>query len=385
MPTTSIKFTSKLPATSTTIFSVMSQLAAEHNAINLGQGFPGFDIDPALIESVHQAMKGGFNQYAPMPGILSLRELLSDKMKEAYGTFYNPSDEITITAGGTQAIYSVISALIKSGDEVILFAPAYDCYAPAVELNGGKVVWIETFYPDYKVDWSQVKNAISEKTRLIVVNTPQNPSSAVWSKDDLETLSSLVQNTDIIILSDEVYEHILFDGLKHQSCASVAGLAERSILVYSFGKTLHVTGWKLGYVVGPKELMSEFRKVHQYNVFSCNTPMQVAIEAYMKNASVYTSLPSFYQEKRDRFLSKITNEKFDIRPAKGSYFQVMKFKANMGKSDVETAKEWTIQGGITTIPLSVFYPVERNEAVFRFCFAKSDEVLDKAAEKINQL
>lgn len=385
MPNSSLEVVSKLPTTSTTIFSIMSQLALEHNAINLGQGFPGFSIDPELIESVHSAMANGYNQYAPMPGLIQLREVICKKMYDEYGTIYDPVNEITITAGGTQAIYSAISALVKQDDEVILFAPAYDCYAPAVVLNGGKVIWIETFYPDYNVDWNRVEAAINTKTRLILVNTPQNPSSAIWSKEDMEKLNSLVRNTNIIILSDEVYEHIVFDGKEHYSCARIPELAERSILIYSFGKTLHVTGWKLGYALAPKKLMDEFRKVHQYNVFSVNTPMQFAIAEYIKDPSVYKCLPDFYQSKRDRFLSKITNDKFDIRPAKGSYFQIMKYKNIETNSDVEIAKKWTMEGGITSIPLSVFYPAERNEGVFRFCFAKPDEVLDVAAERINLL
>jgi methionine aminotransferase len=385
MPTSSIQTNSKLPSTSTTIFSVMSQLAIEHKAINLGQGFPGFPIDNDLVSRVNEAMISGKNQYAPMPGILPLRELLSEKMKTSYGTYYHPDNEITISAGGTQAIYTAISALVHAGDEVILFAPAYDCYAPAVEINGGKVVWIETSYPDYTVDWYQVEKVINRNTKMIVVNTPQNPSSAVWSESDMMMLLSLVRNTNIIVLSDEVYEHIVFDGARHCSVASIPELAARSLIVYSFGKTLHVTGWKLGYVVGPKELMIEFRKVHQYNVFSCSTPMQYGITEFMKNPDVYNSLSSFYEKKRDRFLSKITNEQFDIKPAKGSYFQLMQFKDMKGRSDVDLAKEWTVNGGITSIPLSVFYPEGKNEGVFRFCFAKPDDVLDSAAEKINLL
>jgi len=376
---------SKLPNTGTTIFSVMSLLAAEHHAVNLGQGFPGFPIDSKLIDLVSKYMYRGFNQYAPMPGVPALRELLSAKMKKSYGTSYNPNTEITITAGATQAIFTAITAFIHPGDEVIVFAPAYDCYAPAVEICGGKVIWVEMDYPDYSVNWEVVKEKINSRTRMIVINTPQNPAAAIWSKEDMHALQALVSDTDIIVLSDEVYEHIVFDGLNHQSCALFEDLAARSLIVYSFGKTLHATGWKMGYVVGPAHLMSEFRKVHQYNVFSCSTPVQHAIAEYMTDEEVYNGLSLFFQGKRDLFLAAVQGAPFEKKPSAGSYFQLMKYNNWQNHNDVDLAKKWTIDLGITCIPLSVFYPSDKNEGIFRFCFAKEDDILFEAAQRLKQI
>ncbi|MEY3398776.1 MAG: hypothetical protein RL220_1370 [Bacteroidota bacterium] len=376
---------SRLPRTGTTIFTIMSQLAAEHGAINLGQGFPGFPVDPALTERVKEAMDQGHNQYAPMPGILSLRELLSAKLRNSYGQVYDPTSEITITAGATQAIFTAITALIKPGDEVILFAPAYDCYAPAVELNGGMVKWITMSYPDYRVQWDDVKAAISPRTKMIVFNTPHNPAGTIWSESDVLQLQDLTRDTEIIVISDEVYEHIVFDGMQHMSCARFPELASRSVLVYSFGKTLHVTGWKMGYVAAPEALMKEFRKVHQYNVFSVNTPAQYAIESYMRNPDTYRGLADFFQRKRDLFLSRITNPVFSFVPSAGSYFQLLQYKGADHLPDVELAKKWTVSYGITSIPLSVFYPDGLDESVLRFCFAKDDDLLIAAADALNKI
>jgi methionine aminotransferase len=359
----------------------MSALAKEHGAINLGQGFPGFAMDPKLIDLVNRFMLEGHNQYAPMPGIPELRNRISDKMAGLYGKKYDPEREITVTAGGTQAIYTAITSLIHQGDEVILFAPAYDCYAPAVEINGGIVKWVILDYPGYRVDWSVVKKLITSRTRMIVINTPHNPSGTCLSREDMQQLERIVVETGITVLSDEVYEHIIFDNTTHQSVASYPGLAENSLLVYSFGKTFHNTGWKMGYAVAPASLMEEFRKVHQFNVFSCNTPVQYALAEYMGDSSTWGSLASFYQRKRDQFLSLISSSRFGIVPCSGTYFQLLDYSALSDEKDTAYAVRLTIENGITTIPCSVFYPKteQQNDKVLRICFAKESNLLEKAA------
>jgi methionine aminotransferase len=380
MPEFKGSLSSKLPRVGTTIFTVMSKMAAEHNAINLSQGFPDFDCPPKLIELVTKAMKAGNNQYAPMPGVLKLREMISEKTETLYGTSYNPETEITVTAGATQAIYTAIAAVIREGDEVVIFEPAYDCYAPAIEVNGGKPVYVSLKAPSYAVDWNAVKKVINHRTRMIIINTPHNPTGAMMSADDLKQLDKLTKNSDIIVLSDEVYEHITFDGSKHESVARYPDLAARSFIVSSFGKTFHTTGWKLGYCVAPKELMNEFRKVHQFLVFSCNTPMQIACAEFLKDTSHYLELGQFYQEKRDFFARHISNSRFTFTPAAGTYFQLLQYNSISDEKDTDYAVRLIKEAGVASIPISVFYHKPVYDSMLRFCFAKKNETLEKAAE-----
>ena len=325
MPEFPHSISSKLPKVGTTIFTVMSQLASQENAINLSQGFPDFPVDQYLIDLVHKHMSAGRNQYPPMAGIMSIREQISDKMEKAYGVSYDPETEVTVTAGGTQAIFTAINALISEGDEVIVFTPAYDCYAPAIELVGGKPVYIQLSSKDYSIDWKQVKKVVTRRTKMILINTPQNPTGAIINDKDIQELIKITRGNDIIILSDEVYEHIVYDGNRHLSMALYPELANRSIIVYSFGKTFHVTGWKTGYVVGPANLMTEFRKVHQFNVFTANAPIQYALSEYMGNPETYLRVSEMYQRKRDVFLSAVSASRFKLKPSKGTYFQLLDY------------------------------------------------------------
>jgi len=377
---TSNPIQSKLPQVGTTIFTTMSGLANEHSAINLSQGFPGFSISEELISLVNKYMLEGKNQYAPMAGVLELREEISALQREFYAANYNPDSEITITAGATQGIYTTISALVHRGDEVIMFSPAYDCYGPAVEVNGGTSVFIELNSEDYSIPWEEVRDSITDRTKMILVNSPHNPTGAVWTAEDLERLEELVVGTGVIILSDEVYAHIIYDGVKHVSVASSQKLIEHSIIVHSFGKTFHATGWKMGYVLAPEHLMTEFRKVHQYLVFSVNTPVQYALAEYIQSRTNIRELSGFYQEKRDYFLDLIKESRFEFTPASGSYFQLLSYKNITDENDVELAKRWTKEKGIASVPISVFYPELTDNKVLRFCFAKENEVLEKAAE-----
>ncbi len=376
---------SKLPDATTSIFTVMSKLAHEENAINLSQGYPDFPSSPELIELVNKAMKQGFNQYAPMPGIFSLREAISNKIETLYGSKYDPETEITVTAGATQAIYTIITALVQKDDEVIIFAPAYDCYDPTIRLNGGKTIEIALMAPHFKIDWQQVKGVISERTRMIIINTPHNPTGTVMSKEDMLKLQELVRDTNIVILSDEVYEHLIYDGLEHQSIARFPGLAEHSFLVASFGKTFHSTGWKMGYCAGPHALMKEFRKVHQFNVFSVNHPVQRALTDYLKEKEHYLYLADFFQAKRDLFLNAIKDSNFSFKPSSGTYFQLLDFSKISEENDIELAKKWTRIQKLASIPVSPFYKERTDNKVLRFCFAKSDETLLKGAEVLNSI
>ena len=371
---------SKLPKIGISIFSQMSYLANEYKAINLSQGFPNFNCDEELVSLVNQNMKKGFNQYAPMPGLLSLREAIAEKTSELYGANFNPETEITITAGATQAIYSIISAVVREDDEVIIFCPAYDCYQPAIELSGGKTIFVHLKYPNYNIDWEGVKKLINHRTKMIIINTPHNPSGAVLTASDMAKLEKITKNTDILILSDEVYEHILFDGEVHQSVAKYPKLAERSFIVSSFGKTYHTTGWKIGYCLAPKNLMSEFRKVHQYVVFCTNTPIQYALAEYLKNKNAYLELGAFYQQKRDKFNSLIKSSRFKVNTAKGTYFQLLDYAEISKEKDMDFAIRLTKEHGIASVPVSVFYNVPIDNHTLRFCFAKDDETLEKAAE-----
>ncbi len=360
----------------------MSQLANQHTAINLSQGFPDFQVSSKLIKLVEKYMKEGYNQYAPMQGVMSLREIISRKTEELYGKQYNPESEITITAGGTQAIYTAISAFIQEGDEVILFEPAYDSYVPAIKLNGGQPVYVQLKYPDYSIDWNEVTKALTLRTRMIILNTPHNPTGTVFSAEDMEKLSKLVMGSKILILSDEVYEHIIFDNLKHQSVARYPKIADRSIIISSFGKTFHATGWKVGYAIAPESIMKEFRKVHQFMVFSVNTPVQHALADFLERKEEYLELGNFYQEKRDYFINLLKGSKYKITPSKGTYFQAIDYSAVSDEKDYDFAIRLTKDYGVASIPMSVFYHDSVKSHVLRFCFAKSNETLEKATEKL---
>jgi methionine transaminase len=376
---------SKLPKVGTTIFTVMSQLANENQAINLSQGFPDFESSAELIGLVNDAMKKGLNQYAPMPGILTLREQIAAKTEKLYGTAYHPDTEITVTAGATQAIYTAIAATVREGDEVIIFTPAYDCYEPAIELNGGKTVFVQMHAPNYKIDWDQVKKLITQRTKMIIINTPHNPTGTVLEGEDMLALEKIVSDTDIVLISDEVYEHIIFDGKQHQSVSKYPGLAERSFIISSFGKTFHNTGWKMGYCLAPKNLMIEFRKAHQFIVFSANTPVQYGLAEYLKNENNYLELNAFYQEKRDLFTSLVKGSRFEILPSSGTYFQLLSYKGISDMADTDFAIELTEKHKIASIPVSVFYHQKVDEKVLRFCVAKKEETLQQSAEILNKV
>ncbi|AEE18938.1 methionine aminotransferase [Dokdonia sp. Hel_I_63] len=378
-------FHSKLPDVSTTIFTVMSKMAHEHQAINLAQGFPGFDSDPKLQQLVTKAMSDGYNQYAPMQGVYSLREQITQKLNTLYGSDYHPETEVTVTAGATQAIYTIVSAFIRTDDEVIILKPAYDCYEPAVIVNGGKVVPIQLKAPDYKVNWKSVEDAITPKTKMIFINTPHNPTGTILDKEDMLELERILEGTDIILLSDEVYEHIVFDGKRHESVARYPALRARSFITASFGKTFHNTGWKMGYTVAPKELMAEFQKVHQFNVFSVHHPSQKAFAQYLKEPSHYLELNDFYQQKRDLFLNLIEGSRFTAKPAAGTYFQMLDYSAITNESDTAFAKALTIDYKLASIPTSVFNVDQEDFKMLRFCVAKDDETLKKAAEILTSI
>jgi len=376
---------SKLPHTGTTIFTVMSALAAEVGAINLSQGFPDYDTAPQLIDLVTQAMKDGHNQYAPMAGLMPLREQIAYKTERLHGAVYNPDTEITITAGGTQAIFTAICAAIHPNDEVIVFEPAYDCYAPAIKLMGGTVKSLELEPPDYRINWDMVKRLISNRTRMIILNSPHNPTSTILHQEDIDELEALVKNRDILILSDEVYEHLIFDGQTHHSMARYPELQQRSFIVSSFGKLFHTTGWKLGYCLAPASMTAEFRKIHQYLVFSVNTPMQVAITQYLKNEDSYLGLADMFQQKRDYFRSGLAQTRFELLPCSGSYFQSVRYNDISDEKDTDFAISITREFGVASIPVSAFYNKGTDHHVLRFCFAKKQETLDKAVERLIKL
>lgn len=371
---------SKLPATGTSIFAVMSGLANEYNAINLSQGFPDFPISEDLIKLVHENMLKGRNQYAPMPGIMSLRERLSEMFLERYKVNYHPETEITITAGATQALYTAIEAFIKPGDEVIVFEPAYDSYGPAVKLQGGMVKYAELKQPDYTINWETLPSLISGSTRMIIINSPHNPTGSVIRSSDLKKLETLINKRDIIVLSDEVYEHLIFDNLKHESVCKYPSLATHSMIVGSFGKTFHTTGWKCGFVLAPPNLTAEFRKVHQFVVFAVNTPVQHAVAEFLANKENYIHLGSFYQKKRDLFLSLIKTSRFKSVPAKGTYFQLLSYNDISDEKETDFAIRLTKEYGIASVPVSPFYHNGTDNKMLRFCFAKTNETLEKAAD-----
>lgn len=360
----------------------MSALANEVGAINLSQGFPDYDTSPRLTELVTQAMQNGHNQYAPMAGLMELREQVAIKTERLYGAIYNPDTEITITAGGTQAIFTAISAVIHPNDEVIIFEPAYDCYAPAIKLMGGVVKSLELEAPDYRIAWDMVKRLINGKTKMIILNSPHNPTATILRQEDIDELSYLVKNQDILILSDEVYEHLIYDGETHHSMARYPELQQRSFIVASFGKTFHATGWKLGYCLAPAYLMAEFRKIHQFVVFSVNAPMQYAIAEYIKDENTYLSLPEFFQQKRDYFREGLKNTRFKLLPCNGSYFQSVTFDGITDEKDTDFAIRLTREFGVAAIPVSSFYRKGTDDHVLRFCFAKRQETIDKAVDRL---
>jgi methionine aminotransferase len=380
MPAFPRPIASKLPNVGTTIFTVMSRLAQEHNAINLSQGFPDFDCTQKLRDLVTQYLNSGLNQYPPMAGVMRLRERIVEKVEALYHTKYDPEHEVTITPGATYGIFTAVATMIRPGDEVILFEPAYDSYAPSVEVNGGVPVYVQLRYPDYSIDWQQVQRAITPKTRMILINTPNNPTASVLSGEDMRMLEGMLRGTGIVVVSDEVYEHIVFDGHRHQSVARFPGLAERSFIVSSFGKTYHVTGWKMGYVLAPKELMAEFRKVHQFNVFVTNSPIQHALAEYMEDKDAYLSLAAFYQKKRDYFLQGIQGSRFKPLPSRGTFFQNLAYDSISKERDTDLAMRLTREYGVASIPVSVFYRKPPEHRVLRFCFAKSEDTLAKGAE-----
>lgn len=371
---------SKLPDVGVTIFTVMSGLAAQCGAINLSQGFPDFDVNPELIDRVRHYMAKGFNQYAPMQGVALLREKISQKVKNLYGTLYDPATEITVTSGATEGLFAAITAAVGAGDEVIVLEPAYDSYVPAIRLNKGIPVYVKLKYPDYHVDWNEVRDAITPKTRMIIINSPHNPTGMMFKEHDITALKEITRDTDILILSDEVYEHIVFDGRNHMSMARDPELSRRSFVISSFGKTYHNTGWKIGYCLAPKALSVEFQRMHQYLTFSSNTPVQYAFADIMDQPDLYLDLGAFYQKKRDTFLKLMQNSRFKPLPCHGTYFQMMDYSEISTENDVEFAKRMTREKGVAAIPPSFFYHEFDDHKVLRFCFAKRDETLEQAAE-----
>ena len=382
MPTFPAPIASRLPRVGTTIFSVMSRLAAQHGAINLSQGFPDFSAPPALFELVAKHMHAGANQYALMAGAAPLREAIAEKVAALYGLTYDVEQEITVTAGATQAIFTAVAALVRPGDEVIVFEPVYDSYVPSIELNGGTAVPCRLTFPDYRPDWDEVRARITPKTRMIIINSPHNPSGAVWTAEDMRALEALVRGTNIVIVSDEVYEHIVFDGQRHESVVRYPGLAERSFVVSSFGKTYHVTGWKIAYCLAPRELMAEFRKAHQFVVFCVNQPMQLALAEFMQEKERYLGLAAFYQEKRDFFRQQLEGSRFVPLACPGTYFQSVRYDAISDEPDRAFVERLTQAHGVAAIPFSAFYRDGHDDKVIRFCFAKNDETLARAGEKL---
>ena len=376
---------SRLPKVGTTIFTVMSALAAEHQAVNLGQGFPDFEGDPALLDRVSQAMRAGHNQYPPMAGLAVLRDAVSAKIEALYGRHYDPGTEITITAGATQAILTAILAIVAPGDEVIVLEPHYDSYVPNIELAGGTVVRVALQAGSFRPDFAAIAAALSPRTRAILVNSPHNPSATIWRRSDLDRLAEILRPTDALLIADEVYEHMVYDGEPHASASAHAELAARAFVVSSFGKTFHVTGWKIGTVAAPAALTAEFRKVHQFNVFTVNTPMQHGLAAYLADPAPYRSLPAFYQRKRDLFRAGLASTRFKLLPSEGSYFQVVDYSALSSLGEADFCRWLTTEIGVAAIPLSAFYDDGRNQGLARFCYAKQDATLHTALQRLARL
>ena len=373
---------SKLPNVGTTVFAVMSQLAQQHNAINLGQGFPDFACSPELVGLVAQAMRDGHNQYAPMPGLMALREQIAAKTERLYGHTPDPETEITVTSGGTEALFAAISAVVRPGDEVLVVEPCYDSYVPAIELNGGIPVSIPLIPGDFSLDFDLLKSKISPRTRALMINTPHNPTGTILRQSDIRKIAGLLRDTDIFLISDEVYEHIIFDGEPHHSVLREPDLRDRTFVISSFGKTYHVTGWKLGYCIAPKALTKEFRKVHQYLTFSSFTPLQHALAEYLKQPEHYRQLPDFYQQKRDFFLGLMRQTRFAFRPCAGSYFALASYAHLTDEPDYDYAIRLTKEIGVAAVPLSVFYQDKTDGKLLRFCFAKTEDTLERAAERL---
>lgn len=378
-------FPSKLPNVGTTIFTVMSALAAEHKAVNLGQGFPDFECAPELVNAVTAAMQAGHNQYPPMTGVPALREAVARKIEALHGRAYNPNTEITITAGATQAIITAILAIVHAGDEVIVLDPCYDSYVPNIELAGGKAVRVPLTPGTFRPDFAKISAAITPRTRAIIINSPHNPSATIWTAEEMRQLEDLLAPTDILLISDEVYEHMVFDGAEHESAARFPGLAARAFIVSSFGKTFHVTGWKVGTVAAPAALTAEFRKVHQFNVFTVNTPVQHGLAAYLQDPTPYLQLPAFYQAKRDLFREGLAGSRFKLLPSTGSYFQCVDISAISDLNEADFCQWLTREVGVAAIPLSAFYGDGFDQRVVRFCFAKKDETLRAALERLRKL
>ncbi len=379
------EFPSRLPNVGTTIFTVMSALATEHGAVNLGQGFPDFDCDVRIVDAVTKAMRDGHNQYPPMAGAAPLREAIAGKIEAMHGRRYDPQTEITVTAGATQALLTAILATVHRGDEVVVLEPTYDSYLPSIELAGGKPVFVTLEAPDYRLPFDKLAAAITPRTRLILINTPHNPTGTVWHADDMRKLQDIVRGTNVLIVSDEVYEHMVYDGAPHQSVARYPELAARSFVVSSFGKTFHVTGWKVGYVAAPAALTAEFRKVHQFNVFTVNTPMQIGLAEYLRDPAPYLELPAFYQRKRDFFRAGLGGTRFKLLPCEGTYFQCVDYSAISDMSEEEFSKWLTSEIGVAAIPVSAFYHEPHESGVVRFCFAKREETLATALERLKRL
>ncbi|ENO90614.1 pyridoxal phosphate-dependent aminotransferase [Thauera linaloolentis] len=385
MPHFPAPLSSRLPTVGTTIFTVMSRLAQECGAINLSQGFPDFNAEDVLFERAAHWMRAGHNQYAPMAGCLPLRERIAAKLDALYGAHYDVDTEITVTAGATQALFTAVAACVHPGDEVIVFEPVYDAYVPAIELAGGKAVRLRLAAPGYRPDWRALAAAITPRTRMIMINTPHNPTATVWHRADLDRLAALVRDTGIIIVADEVYEHIVFDGATHASCAAHPELAARSFIVSSFGKTYHITGWKVGYVAAPRALMAEFRKVHQFNVFTVNTPVQLALADYLADTSRHAELAAFYQAKRDFFRAGLAGSRFELLPSHGTYFQLARYEAISDLGDAAFCEYLTRDAGVAAIPVSAFFADGHDDKVVRFCFAKNEATLAAACEKLNAI
>jgi methionine aminotransferase len=380
-----LNITSRLPETGTSIFTVMSRMALEYNAINLSQGFPDFPVSETLIDLIYSNMKAGHNQYAPMPGVPALRAAIAEVIEKTYQRSVDSDTDITITAGGTEALFATITALVQSNDEVILFDPSYDSYAPAIRLNGGIPIHINLNPPDFAIDWDQVKSRINARTKIIMINTPHNPSGAVLTEKDIKTLEEIALKYGIIVISDEVYERIIFDTIAHESILRYPALAAQSVAVFSFGKTFHATGWKTGYTVAPEFLTKEIRKAHQFITFSVNTPVQLALAEYMKDSSHYTGLGQFYQQKRDFFLQQLQGSSFVPLPCHGSYFQLVSYKTISEKTEMEMATWLTQEHKLASIPVSAFYRDKSDNALLRFCFAKSEDTLRRAGEILRKL
>ncbi|MDD2923637.1 pyridoxal phosphate-dependent aminotransferase [Rhodoferax sp.] len=377
--------TSRLPNVGTTIFTVMSALATEKNAVNLGQGFPDFDCDPKLVDAVTRAMQKGLNQYPPMAGVPALREAIASKIEALYGAKYRATDEITVTAGATQAIITAILSVVHPGDEVIVLEPCYDSYVPNIELAGGIPVRVPLTPGTFRPDFHLIATAITSRTRAIIINSPHNPSGTTWSATDMQQLANILAPTNVLLISDEVYEHMVFDGQQHHSASKFPGLAERAFVVSSFGKTYHVTGWKVGYVAAPVQLTQEFRKVHQFNVFTVNTPVQHALAEYLADPKPYLDLPSFYQAKRDFFRAGLAKTRFKLLPCEGTYFQCVDISAISKLNETEFCKWLTSEVGVAAIPLSAFYGNHFDQQVIRFCFAKRTETLQLALDKLQTI